>query len=147
MRARRRPQLHYQLELFTVLHTARHELLVPATVIAEVGYFLAREADARVESLFPTVLADGDFAPVDLTSADYAQIADLVNTYESLPSRFRTVSAFGSSAPLRPGDHVADLAAGDVIADQVQQLAACSAACVVAAMLPYPARMTWLDAD
>jgi len=85
MRARRRPQLHYQLQLFTVLHTARHELLVPATVIAEVGYFLAREAGARVESLFPTVLADGDFAPVDLTSADYAQIADLVNTYESLP--------------------------------------------------------------
>jgi len=68
-----------------MLHAARHELLVPATVIAEVGYFLAREAGARVESLFPTVLADGDFAPVDLTSADYAQIADLVNTYESLP--------------------------------------------------------------
>ena len=84
MRARRRPQLHYQLELFTVLHAARHELPAPATVIAEVGYFLAREAGARVESLFPTVLADGDFAPVDLTSADYAQIADLVNTYESL---------------------------------------------------------------
>jgi predicted nucleic acid-binding protein len=85
MHARRRPQLHYQLELFTVLNAARHELLVPATVIAEVGYFLAREAGARVESLFPTVLADGDFAPVDLRSADYAQIADLVNTYESLP--------------------------------------------------------------
>ena len=68
-----------------MLHAARHELLAPATVIAEVGYFLAREAGARVESLFPTVLADGDFAPVDLTSADYAQIADLVNTYESLP--------------------------------------------------------------
>ena len=77
--------MHYQLELFTVLNAARHELLVPATVIAEVGYFLAREAGARVESLFRTVLADGDFAPVDLTSADYAQIADLVNTYESLP--------------------------------------------------------------
>lgn len=38
-----------------------------------------------MESLFPTVLADGDFAPVDLTSADYAQIADLVNAHESLP--------------------------------------------------------------
>jgi uncharacterized protein len=84
MRARRRPQLHYQLELFTVPHAARRELLVSATVIAEVGYFLAREAGACVE-LFPMVLADGDFAPVDLTSADYAQIADLVNTYESLP--------------------------------------------------------------
>ena len=38
-----------------------------------------------MESLFPTVLADGDFAPVDLTRADYAQIAGLVNTYESIP--------------------------------------------------------------
>ena len=84
MRARQRPQLHYQLELFTVLHAARRELLVPATVIAEVGYFPACEAGARVESLFPTVLAGG-FAPVDLTSTGYAQIADLVNTYESLP--------------------------------------------------------------
>jgi hypothetical protein len=33
------------------LHAARHGLLVPATVIAEVGYFLAREVRARVESL------------------------------------------------------------------------------------------------
>ena len=61
--ARRRPQLHYQHELFTVLHTARHELLVPATVIAEVGYFLAREAGAPSGVVVPTVLADGDFAP------------------------------------------------------------------------------------
>jgi predicted nucleic acid-binding protein len=45
----------------------------------------AREAGARMESLFPTVLAYGDFAPVDLTSAGYAQIADPMNTYESLP--------------------------------------------------------------
>jgi len=51
MRARRRPQLRYQLELFAVLHAARHELLVSATVIAEVGYSLAREVGARVESL------------------------------------------------------------------------------------------------
>ncbi|HME64995.1 MAG TPA: PIN domain-containing protein [Streptosporangiaceae bacterium] len=68
-----------------MLHAARHELLVPATVIAEVGYFLAREAGAPRGVVVPTVLADDDFAPVDLTSADYAQIADLVNTYESLP--------------------------------------------------------------
>jgi hypothetical protein len=46
---------------------------------------LAREAGACVESLFPAVLIDGDFAPVDLTSAVYAQIAGLVNMYESLP--------------------------------------------------------------
>ena len=82
MRARRRPQLRYQLELFTVLHTARHELLVAATVIAEVGYFLAREAGACVESLS---LRSWLMVTLRLTSADYAQIADLVNTYESLP--------------------------------------------------------------
>jgi hypothetical protein len=37
--------------LLTALHAARHGLLIPATVIAKVGYFLAREAGAHVESL------------------------------------------------------------------------------------------------
>ncbi len=58
---------------------------MPATVVAEVGYLLARQAGARVESLFLQSLADGDFTPVDLTSADFARMADLVNTHESLP--------------------------------------------------------------
>lgn len=73
------------VELFTALHAARRELLVPATVAAEVGYLLDREAGARVESLFLRSLADGDFTPVDLSSADYARMADLVTAYESLP--------------------------------------------------------------
>jgi hypothetical protein len=38
-----------------------------------------------VESLFLRSLAGGDFTSVDLTSTDYARMADLVNTYESLP--------------------------------------------------------------
>ena len=46
---------------------------------------MAREAGARVESLFLRSLADGDFTPVDLSSADYARMADLVTAYESLP--------------------------------------------------------------
>jgi uncharacterized protein len=73
------------VELFTAPHTARRELLVPATVVAEVGYLLAREAGARVESLFLRSLAGGDFTSADLTSTDYARTADLVNTYGSLP--------------------------------------------------------------
>ena len=73
------------VELFTALHAARRELLVPSTVVAEVGYLLAREAGARVESLFLRSMADGDFTPVDLSSADYARMADLVTAYESLP--------------------------------------------------------------
>ncbi len=74
------------VELFTALHAARRELLLPATVIAEVGYLLAREAGACVESLFLRSLADGDFTPVDLTSAGFARMADLVNTYSGIPA-------------------------------------------------------------
>jgi predicted nucleic acid-binding protein len=53
---------HACVELFTGLHLAGRPLLVPATVVAEVGYLLAREAGARVEALFLTALADGDFS-------------------------------------------------------------------------------------
>jgi hypothetical protein len=55
------------VRLFTELHAAGRELLIPATVVAEVGYLLAREAGPRVESLFLRSLADGDFTAVDLT--------------------------------------------------------------------------------
>jgi uncharacterized protein len=73
------------VKLFTDLHEAGTELLVPATVVAEVGYLLAREAGPRVESLFLPSLADGDFSAIDLTAGDYARMADLVTTYGSLP--------------------------------------------------------------
>jgi len=73
------------VQLLTELHSAGRDLLVPATVVAEVGYLLAREAGPRVESLFLQSLADGDFTPVDLTAADYARMADLVVTYGDLP--------------------------------------------------------------
>jgi predicted nucleic acid-binding protein len=73
------------VELFTGLHFAGTELLVPATVVAEVGYLPAREAGPLVESLFLRSIADGDFSIVDLTAADYARMADLVVAYDSLP--------------------------------------------------------------
>ncbi len=73
------------VELFTGLHESGRKLLVPATVAAEVGYLLAREAGARVESLFLRSLAEGDFTSVELEVADYARMADLVLTYGSLP--------------------------------------------------------------
>lgn len=74
-----------RVKLFTDLHEAGTELLVPATVVAEVGYLLAREAGPRLESLFLRSLADGDFSAIDLTVGDYAWMADLVTTYGSLP--------------------------------------------------------------
>ena len=76
---------HECVELFTGLHLARRRLLVPGTVVAEVGYLLARNAGARVESLFLQALADGDFEPVDLQSRDYRRAAELVQIYADLP--------------------------------------------------------------
>ena len=76
---------HECVELFTGLHLARRRLLVPGTVVAEVGYLLARNAGARVESLFLQALADGDFEPVDLQSPDYRRAAELVQIYADLP--------------------------------------------------------------
>jgi hypothetical protein len=54
---------HEYVELFTGLRLANRPLLVPGTVALEVGYLLNREAGARVEALFLTALADGDFTP------------------------------------------------------------------------------------
>jgi uncharacterized protein len=58
---------------------------VPATVVAEVGYLLAREAGVRLESLFLRSLAEGAFTPVELTTDDFSRMADLVVTYGNLP--------------------------------------------------------------
>jgi predicted nucleic acid-binding protein len=76
---------HECVELFTGLHLARRSLLVPGTVVAEVGYLLARNSGARVESLFLEALADGDFEPVDLQPGDYRRAAELVQTYADMP--------------------------------------------------------------
>lgn len=76
---------HECVELFTGMHLAGRELVLPTPVIAEVGYLLAREASADVESSFLRSLADGSFKPVELTSADYGRMADLVDQYDDLP--------------------------------------------------------------
>lgn len=76
---------HECVELFTGLHLAGRALLVPGTVIAEVGYLLARNAGPRVEALFLDAVADGDFQLVDLLAADIRRAAFLVRTYGDLP--------------------------------------------------------------
>jgi predicted nucleic acid-binding protein len=73
------------VDLFTGLHLANRQLLVPATVVAEVGYLLNRDARAEVEALFLTALADGDFTPVELVAVDYHRAAELVTGYADLP--------------------------------------------------------------
>lgn len=73
------------VDLFTGLHLAHRAIIVPATVVAEVGYLLEREAGPHVEAAFLQSMANGDFEPADLTGEDYARMADLVTSYADLP--------------------------------------------------------------
>lgn len=75
---------HACVELLTGMHRAGRTLLVPAPVVAEVGYLLAREAGAGLEAAFLRSLAEGDFDPVELTVADYARMSELVAQYADL---------------------------------------------------------------
>ncbi len=64
---------------------AGRRILIPSTVIAEVGYLLAREGGPGVESAFLTSLADGDFGSANLTPVDFQRMAALVEQYADLP--------------------------------------------------------------
>lgn len=73
------------VDLFTTLRLARRRILVPAPVVAEVGYLLGRDGGPRIESQFLKTLADNTFHPVDITDEDYRRAAELVLIYEDLP--------------------------------------------------------------
>jgi uncharacterized protein len=73
------------VDLFTALHLASRRILVPGTVVAEVGYLLARDGGSLVEAQFVTSLADGTLWPVELTREDYRRAVELMRTYQSLP--------------------------------------------------------------
>jgi hypothetical protein len=73
------------VDLFTGLHLANRELIIPAPVIAEVGYLLGTRAGAQAEAFFLRSLADEVFRVEDLTTADYSRVADLVEQYGDLP--------------------------------------------------------------
>lgn len=79
------PDHHACVELFTGLHLAGREMIIPTPVVAEVGYLLGTKADARTEALFLRSLADGDFTVEPLTRSDYGRMADLVEQYADLP--------------------------------------------------------------
>jgi predicted nucleic acid-binding protein len=92
------------VDLFGGLHLANRSLLVPATVVAEVGYLLNREAGPDVEALFLTALADADFTPVDLTADDYRRAAQLVTTYGDLPLGTTDATVIAVAERLGAGD-------------------------------------------
>lgn len=81
----RDPDHHACVELFTGMHLARRDMVLPAPVVAEVGYLLGSRAGSAAESTFLRSLATGDFRTIELTTGDYARMADLVETYADMP--------------------------------------------------------------
>ncbi len=76
---------HACVELFTGLRLARRRLLVPATVVAEVGYMLQTKVGSFAEAAFLQAIGDGDLEFVDLKAEDGTRMAELVNQYDDLP--------------------------------------------------------------
>jgi predicted nucleic acid-binding protein len=64
---------------------ANREMLLPAPIVAEVGYLLAAKAGPRIEATFLRSVAAGDFVPVELIATDYERMAELVEQYADLP--------------------------------------------------------------
>jgi predicted nucleic acid-binding protein len=73
------------VDLFTATHLADRTIVLPALVVAEVCYLLARQAGARAEALFLQSMGDGDFVTEELTQVDYQRMAELVGQYADLP--------------------------------------------------------------
>lgn len=76
---------HACVELFTGLRLAKRRLLLPQTVVAEVGYMLATWVSTEVEAQFLDAIAEGDFELVDLEQEDFERMAELVRQYDDLP--------------------------------------------------------------
>lgn len=76
---------HVCVEMLTGLRLANRRLLVPQTVVAEVGYLLETRVGTFAEVAFLRSLADEDLELVDLLPVDLGRMADLVNQYDDLP--------------------------------------------------------------
>lgn len=82
---RRDADHHACVELFTGLRLAGRRLLLPQTVMAEVGYMLEAKVGTFAEVAFLDSVANGSFELVNLTRSDTARIAELVARYDDLP--------------------------------------------------------------
>jgi predicted nucleic acid-binding protein len=72
---RRDADHHACVELFTGLRLAGRRLLLPQTVMAEVGYVLESKVGTFAEVAFLESVASGSFELVNLAQADAARIA------------------------------------------------------------------------
>ncbi|MGI8948156.1 MAG: type II toxin-antitoxin system VapC family toxin [Ornithinimicrobium sp.] len=77
---------HYSCtEMFSGLRLAERRLLIPQTVVAEVGYMLAAWVNTEVEAKFLESVAAVDFELVALVPNDFVRMAELVRQYDGLP--------------------------------------------------------------
>lgn len=60
----KQPDHHSCVELFTGLRLADRALLVPATVVAEVGFMIEKLGGTRAEAAFLRALGRRDFEPI-----------------------------------------------------------------------------------
>jgi uncharacterized protein len=67
-----------------LLEAANEELLVPATVSAEVCYLLQSRGGTGSEAAFLRLFPAGNLTPVDITVDDYERMAELVERYDDL---------------------------------------------------------------
>ena len=72
-------------DLLTALHLAHRPILVPAPVVAEVGYLLGRTGGAKIEAAFLRSIVAGTVTIVDLELTDFDRAAELVETYADFP--------------------------------------------------------------
>ncbi|MFE7117899.1 type II toxin-antitoxin system VapC family toxin [Streptomyces sp. NPDC057654] len=63
----------------------RGRLLVPAPVVAETGWLIERRLGPDDEAVFIDLFAVGTLEVVDLVSADYVRIAELLRKYADFP--------------------------------------------------------------
>lgn len=75
----------YHARCVQALATAQPPRLVPATVVAETGYLLERDAGADVEAEFLRLFHSGYLRLVDLTADDLGRCAELVQQYADFP--------------------------------------------------------------
>lgn len=71
--------------LFRDLFMANEEIVLPATVLAEVCYWLNEHGGPEVEAAFLDSVADGTFTLVELTTDDVTRMAELVRQFSSFP--------------------------------------------------------------
>lgn len=72
---------HAYVEPFTGLHLAQRRLMLPTTVLSEVGHLLGRDLGPRGEARFLRAISEGEFELVDIEPEDIDRMAELVEQY------------------------------------------------------------------